>query len=152
MSEKRKTRRQNVKNPSLKARYNSKIRQEYIDMDYIDKLSDDEKAWMNDFMSEWNNASVGKQAEAEQNRFHKTAKEVKECTDRNNARNVDIYGVAKAKGMISKLDFEATQEIIEKKQQIGSNFTEDSMIDMLDNHRESEERRLEELESEESDD
>lgn len=101
----KKLRRDQVKYPSLVKKYNSRIRQEYLDLDYIDQLDDTKKncklpdgtmvtemEYMALFMKEWNAAGVGKQSEAEQNAFHRTAQEVKDCTDRNNARNWDLYG------------------------------------------------------------
>lgn len=130
---KQKPRRSRVPNASLKKGYNSKIRQEFIDQDYLHKLSEKELKFLDDFMSEWNNASVGKQSEAENNRFHKTAKEVKECTDRNNNRNNDVYGIAKARNLVSKQDYSALKDFIENKEPVNNNFVEDALIDFLDN-------------------
>lgn len=48
---------------------------------YAHKLSADEKAWMNQFMKEYNDAHT-KDA-----MFHRTAEERKICHDKNNARN-----------------------------------------------------------------
>lgn len=105
-----KTRREQIEHASLKPSYNSRIRQEYIDQDYTDKLDDTVKncklpngemvtelEYLSLFMEEWNNGSVGAQADAEQNNFHRTAEEVKECTDRNNHRNADLYGILRNK-------------------------------------------------------
>lgn len=106
----KKPRRDQVPHASLNPKYNHRIRQEYIDQDYIDQLDDTVKncklpngemvtelEYLSSFMEEWNNASVGKQSEAENNRFHRTAQEVKDCTDRNNHRNGDMYGIARNK-------------------------------------------------------
>jgi len=99
--------RKNVKHASLKKRYNSRIRQEYLDMDYIDQLDDTKKncelpdgtmvtemEYMSLFMKEWNNASIAEDSvkdktdeAAKENKFHRTSKEAKTCTDRNNERN-----------------------------------------------------------------
>lgn len=149
MTTKRKPRRHSVKNPSLKKNYNSKIRQEYLDLDYVHKLDDKKKScrlpdgtmvteleYMAIFMKEWNSAGVGKQSEAENNKFHRTAKEVKECTDRNNHRNADEYGRAKAQGLVHKQDYETLKEFIEKTQPINPNSTEDSLIEFLDSAKE----------------
>lgn len=133
MNEKKPPRRKSVKNPALNKKYNSRIRQEYIDQDYLHKLSEEELKYLNDFMSEWNNAAVGKQSEAEKNKFHKTAKEVKDCTDRNNKRNSDEYGVAKARNLVHKLDYETLKEFIENSEnKLNYNYVEDAMIDLLD--------------------
>lgn len=142
--------RKNVKHASLTKRFNSRIRQEYIDMDYIDDLDDTvkknklpngkmvtDKEWMSIFMSEWNNASVtgikdktGKTAK--KNNLHRTPKEAKECTDRNNSRNRDIYSIAKAQNMVHKQDYETLQDWIEEKKEVNQNYTEDAIIDFLD--------------------
>jgi len=142
---KKKSRRSGVKNASLKKAYNSRIRQEYIDMDYIDKLDDTKKncklpdgtmvtelEYIAIFMKEWNSGGVGKQKEAKKNKFHRTAKEVKACTDRTNMRNRDQYGMAKAQNMVFKNDYEFLKEFIEKEKVVSSNYVEDALIDVLD--------------------
>lgn len=126
---------------ALKKQLNTRIRQEYIDMDYIDQLDDTEKKhelpdgtmvtekeWMNYFMREWNNASVPKQSEAHKGKLHRTAKEIKACTDRNNARNNDVYGIAKARNRKS----DDSISDIEERREITSNYVEDALIDILD--------------------
>ena len=37
---------------------NPKVRREFIDVDYVDKLSDKEKEWLNKFMDEYNGANL----------------------------------------------------------------------------------------------
>lgn len=91
----KKTPRSKVKHPGLKKRYNSKLKQEYLDQDYISKLSEDEKQFLSDFNEEYYGANLDFK-NLENNRFHKTKEEKKTCTDRNNARNRCIYGIAKA--------------------------------------------------------
>ena len=143
--------RQNVKHASLKKRFNSRIRQEYIDMDYIDELDDTIKRnklpdgtmvtdleWAAIFMSEWNNASVSgikdktNKTAKKKNKLHRTASEAKECTDRNNARNRDIYSIAKAQNMVHKQDYETLQDWIEEKQEVNYNHAEETMLDYLE--------------------
>lgn len=48
---------------------------------YSHKLNAEEKAWMNQFMKEYNDAATQDAV------FHKTAAERKICNDKNNARN-----------------------------------------------------------------
>ena len=140
-----KNRRKRVPQASLEKRYNSRIRQEYIDMDYIKKLDNTKKncklpdgtmvtelEYMDLFMREWNNASVPKQAEPEKGKLHRTAKEIKSCTDRNNQRNADIYGIAKARNLVYKMDYETLKEYIEDKETVNYNYVEEAMIDILD--------------------
>jgi len=138
-------RRQNVPHASLQKRYNTRIRQEYIDQDYVEKLDDTvknctfpdgtpctEMEYLSQFMKEWNNAGVKKQSEAKDNKFHRTAAEAKECTDRNNARNRDQLSIEKAKNMIHKQDYEVIQDWLEEKKEISTNYTEDALIAILD--------------------
>lgn len=130
-----KTKRSKEKYPALKKNVNSRVRQEYIDYDYLDKLSPEEKAWLNDFSEEYINASVGKQSEADQNRFHNTAELVKDCTDRNNARNRCIYGEVRNKvGNTKLLNYENSVNIIEQEYSRDEQIqdVENAMIDKID--------------------
>lgn len=142
---KRKPKRSSAKHPSLVKRFNSRIRQEYIDMDYIDELDDTkancqlpdgtmvtEKEWMAQFMKEWNNASVPSQKRAKDAKVLRTKEEIKESTDQNNRRNNDVYGVAKAQNMIHKEDYEVLASWIEEKEPISNNYTEAAVIELLD--------------------
>lgn len=83
-------------NPGLKKSKFSRIKQEYFDQDYIDKLSDKDKAWLSKFNDEY----LGANLKDGGNKFHKTKRLKKDCFDRNNARNRDIYGDAKAGGRL----------------------------------------------------
>lgn len=143
---KKKPRRSRSKYPALEKRMNTRIRQEYIDMDYIDDLDDTVKdqqlpdgtwvttrEWYNYFMREHNNAAIAKDSikdktgeAAKKNKFHRTPEEAKECTDRNNARNNDMYGQAKAQNLMN--DMEAG--LIDRQQR--SYTTEDDLIAILD--------------------
>ena len=95
-----KTNRKNVKHPGLKKQYNSKVKQEYLDFDYINSLTEDEKQWLSDFSDEYYGAKLDYE-NLENNRFHKTPEDKKACTDRNNARNRCQYGLARAGGKIN---------------------------------------------------
>lgn len=66
--------------------------------EYVHKLSPEEKAWMNQFMLEYNEA-VTKNAV-----FHTTAEDRKICNDRNNARNRCDYTMSKAMDMLNYLE------------------------------------------------
>ena len=65
---------------------------------YAHKLSHDEKAWMNQFMSEYNEA-VTKDAV-----FHITAEERKICNDINNSRNRCDYTIAAASNKLNLVE------------------------------------------------
>lgn len=142
---KKKTIRSKDPHSSLNKRFNTRIRQEYIDMDYLHKLDDTkkivklpngemvtEKEYLSLFMNEWNNASVAKQSKSKKNKFHRTAKQAKTCTDRNNDRNRDQYGRAKAQNLMAEMDEETFRNIMEKEVKFTSNITEDALIDVLD--------------------
>ena len=123
------------KYPALTPNVNSRVRQEYIDYDYLDKLSEEEKQWLNDFTEEYVNASVGKQSEAHNNKFHNTPELVKDCTDRNNARNRDLYGRTRNRvGRTKLLNYEDTINIVEDQlhRDTDPNNIEDAIIDYLD--------------------
>lgn len=107
-------------NPGLKKGKFSRIKQEYFDQDYIDKLSDKDKAWLSQFNDEWLGANT-KDA-----RFHKSKKAKKRCNDQNNARNRDVYSNTRATG---RLDLAGEKTI-------GDNETrnyEDELINYIDN-------------------
>lgn len=82
--------------PALKPKLNLKTRTELIDYDYLDKLSPDEKKWLNKFTEEYTNANLDYKNLS--NNLHNTKELKKDCTDRNNSRNRDILTRAKASG------------------------------------------------------
>lgn len=79
--------------PNLERQLNLKIRQEELYIDYKHKLSPDEKRWLNKFNDEYINANLD--TKKLKNNLHRTKKLKKDCQDRNNARNVDVYGEEK---------------------------------------------------------
>ena len=146
-----KTKRSKEKYPSLKRNLNSKVRQEYVDYDYVDgfkdyksgelvmrPLTEEEKQFLEDFNNEYYNASVGKQSDAgKNNRFHKTRESVKERQDANNARHRDLYGRVRSKvGATKLLNYEDSTEIIDNytKKRSSADDYEDALIDFLDSN------------------
>lgn len=106
------------KYPALNPSLNTRIRREYNDLDYIDKLNPEEKAWMNKFMAEFLNADIildeNKKLDPEQN-IHKDPKYKKLNYDSNNFRNRDQYGLIKAKVANTKLiNYENAINIVEE--------------------------------------
>jgi hypothetical protein len=81
---------------ALKPELNLRSRVELIDYDYIDKLSPDEKAWLNKFTDEYVNDHLDRKDL--NNNLHNTKALKKSCGDRNNARNRDILTRIKASG------------------------------------------------------
>lgn len=122
---------------------NLKVRQEIIDIDYLNKLSPDEKAWLNQFNKEFVNADFSD----DENRLHPreyVAKVVKssgrrrkvdvykkECEHMNNARNRDAHAVTKVNNMLKgETSFPAAEN---SNRSTSVNETEDVLIDLLDN-------------------
>lgn len=130
MPKEKKTRRSKIKHPGLTPRYNSKIRQEQIDYDYIHKLSDAEKDWLNRFSEEY----IGANFQHPGDKVQETDEERRECYNRNNSRNRCVYSIAKAKGAILNYDYNDLIEIIESEQaeDTNSNYMEEALIEYLD--------------------
>lgn len=111
----KKTKRTTTKYPNLDPSLNLKSRQELIDFDYIDKLNEEEKKWLNQFVDEYINASFKRGRK----RIHRPKKLVivlksgkKRIKDqakvdaykRNNDRNRDLYTRAKITGLMQNID------------------------------------------------
>lgn len=93
-----KNRRSRQKYPNLDPKYNLKIRQEEIsDLDYLNKLSEEELAFLNKFMGEYVNGAISKHTENLHPEKH-------DCYKRNNARNRDIFSLAKARGQLMYIE------------------------------------------------
>lgn len=122
----KKTKRSKVKYPNLDPKLNLKSRQELIDFDYIHKLNEDEKKWLNQFVDEYINANFKKRK-----RIHKPKKitiilksgkkRIKDAYKldaykRNNDRNHDLFTKAKITNSIVSLNNINTKfELIEDK-------------------------------------
>lgn len=96
------SRRKNTPFPGLKKELHPRPRRHYIDQDYINKLSDEEKEFLSKFNDEYYGASLAKvdDLQAREKDFHKTAEERKTCYDRNNACNRDVSSV----GLVNELN------------------------------------------------
>lgn len=98
---KKSNRRSKVKYPALKPNLNLKSRyDELTDFDYLHKLNDKEKEFMNSFLEESVNANFNHSGKI----LHNTKKLRKACYDRNNSRNRDILSRAKASGRTISLN------------------------------------------------
>jgi hypothetical protein len=135
--QKGKTKRSQQKYPALNPRVNARVRQDEIDYDYIDKLSPEEKAWLNKFTEEYTNASLilddDKNIIPEKN-LHQTAEHKKQIYDRNNARNRDQYGIIKSKVANTHLfNIERVMNVVEQKLVEGVNPAniENAYVDYL---------------------
>jgi hypothetical protein len=70
-------------------------------VDYLDKLTEAEKAWLNKFNGEFVNASF---AEGNKKNLHKSRSQKKACYNSNNARNRCILTRQQAQGQFDYLD------------------------------------------------
>lgn len=118
---KRKSKKRKHDHPALNPYANPKIRREFIDIDYTDKLSSKDKDWLNKFMDEYNGANLD--FKNSRKNLHKTKKLKKDCTDRVNSRNRDIYGRSKIKNELHSLNEDFAVE---------SGNVEEAMVDYLD--------------------
>lgn len=135
---------------------NTRIRQEYLDADYLAKLSDSELEFLNQFYKEYYNANFdgAKKVELEEENWRvlksgKVVKEAteytgkhlhdvndrkvrKELTDNNNHRNVDLYSSGKATGTLMFLDNNTLEEVIEAKQYAEVDSFGEAIVTLLD--------------------
>ena len=124
--------------PSINPKVNTRVRQEFLDADYLDKLSDEELKFYNKFCAEYYNANFvrkdGPESEyCDEKNIHQNlkAKEVrKELTDDNNRRNNDMFGSRRAMGQLIYLDSTAMESVIESTQYPEVNYFEDSIADL----------------------
>ena len=124
-SKKKKTKRSEAKYPALNSNFMPKVRQEYFDLDYLHKLSDKEKEWMNKFMNEELNASFKNDGTD----LNKTKEEKRKAYSKNNSRNRCLYGITKANGLMQNEDV----PIFNENNDIDNyELTEDAMIAELD--------------------
>lgn len=123
---KKKVARSNKENPALDPKYTPKVRREFLDMDYIDKLNPKEKEWLNKFTEEYLNASFKNKPSD----LHKSKKSKRTIYNQNNARNRDMFSIAKANNLLNysepKIDdYEENNEVV-------SENIEDLLIDYID--------------------
>ena len=103
---------------------NPKSRWELLDFDYIDQLTEEEKDFLNKFAEEYIHGSF----ENTRKDLHKTKTSKRECYNRNNARNRDLYTLGRTHGWITSL---VTNLNDVDAQQVTDN-TEDNLITLLD--------------------
>jgi beta-glucosidase/6-phospho-beta-glucosidase/beta-galactosidase len=131
----KKTRRSKHKYPGLMKQYTSKIRREYLDQDYIDKLSDEEKKWLSNFNEEWLGANFNHDGKV----LHRTKEEKREIYNRNNARNRDLISQMNAQNKLVATD--KVKEMLEKEelhQHVNPESVEDALIMLIDEKRNEE--------------
>jgi hypothetical protein len=124
--QKKQSARKRAKYPALNPRYMPKVRQEYMDIDYIDKLSDEELKWLNKFMDEELNASFKNNKKD----LVTDPEEKRAIYNKNNARNRCVFGIAKATGT---LDYKENAHDIESV--ANPQVYEDLLIEEIDRKR-----------------
>ncbi len=97
---KKKNKRNNTKYPALNPSLNLKTRTDLLDYDYLDKLNDKEKEWLNRFTEEYTHAKFNHKGK----RIQKTKEQVKDSYDRNNSRNRDILTRVRASGRLKDIE------------------------------------------------
>lgn len=100
------TRRSKQKYPALNTKFMLKSRADLIDYDYLDKLNDEEKEFLNKFTEEYVSASF----KPGRKNLHRTKKMKKLCYDANNARNRDVTTKLKAYNKLMFLEDVARSE------------------------------------------
>lgn len=132
-------------NYGLNRTYMPRVRKEFVDMDYLKELSQEERAWLSKFSNEYYGRSLSK--DKPHRNLHKTKELIKDCSDRNNRQNNDLYGVTQANGLLDKdllrdihsneLDLQHTNIRINSQYihpgQKNAQLTEDSLIEYIDN-------------------
>ena len=96
------SRRSKTKYPALNPQFNLRSRTELLDYDYLNKLSERELAYLNKFTEEYVNASVN--VKKRWRNLHKTKTMIRDCFNKNNARNRDVLTQQKAMGKHIYLD------------------------------------------------
>lgn len=120
---KKKTKRSQTKYAALKPHLNLKSRIDLLDYDYLDKLTPEEKEWLNRFTEEYTHANLKHGGK----KLHKTEKLKKDVYSRNNKRNNDIYTLQKSKHLLAEMkDLSFEHEKVD---------IEDKIIEQLDLHK-----------------
>lgn len=127
MTKAKKSNRSKAKNPNLNKRYNTKIRQLYMDQDYLEKLNPEELAWYDKFLKEELNANfthTGKD-------FNKSKKSKRKLYNDNNARNRCLFNNLSAIQQLGYMDDNLTKDYEDNNSCV--NNTEDILIELIDN-------------------
>jgi hypothetical protein len=117
------SKRSRTKYPGLVKEVNPRTRWEYLDQDYVDKLSDKEKEFLSNFNEEWLSGNFNHPGR----KLHRTKKSRRECYGRNNARNRDLFTINRTRGWIEGIA--ENQEAIDKAR---SANPENALIELID--------------------
>jgi len=84
----------------LKRRYFPKNKRWLLDCDYLDQLSEDERAWLDKFQREYYDGAIKK---GDSEALHHDDELRKDCYRRNNARNRDLYAIKQSVGCLHEI-------------------------------------------------
>lgn len=103
----RKKLKSNVRLHSLLPAFNTKVRRELLDADYLPSLSKEDLEWYAQFIDESVGGAVNKTKAGKvmAGYLHDTPELAKKCYDDNNRRNRDVFGVSKANGQLLNIDW-----------------------------------------------
>lgn len=104
----------------------SRIKQEFHDIDYADKLSPEDRDYLHRFMEE----DLGARMNHDGKKIYRKTKDKRASYQRNNKRNWDVYGLGKVQGKIILDD--AIVNISDKIQNLETTNPEDAMIENID--------------------
>src|SRR6478609_3361342 len=106
MAKKRRLKR-NIRTKSLDTNYNTRVRREFLDADYLHTLDPNSYEYMlyAQFIDEYYGAAISKGADGriKPGHLHNTRALAKDCYKKNNDRNNDVYGVSKANGKVDDI-------------------------------------------------
>lgn len=100
MKKKKPTRRSQSKNSALKHKYTLKNRIEFLDYDYLDKLNEEELAWLNKFTEEELHASFEKD---NKKNLNKKKEDKQRVYNINNTRNKDLFSRLKTRNLLQDI-------------------------------------------------
>ncbi len=121
----KKKKRDLTKTPGLNKNLFSKIKQEFHDIDYADKLNPADSHWLSTFMEE----DLGARLNHPNKKIYKKKQDKLECYRRNNKRNWDIYSINKAQGKIAEVSDLTKLDYL---QNLETTNPEDAIIDLID--------------------
>jgi hypothetical protein len=82
----------------------SKLKKDFLDYDYVNSLSNDEKKWLNKFTEEYYQGYFRKSRGKIRDSLHKTDSQRRSCYNQNNANNRDLYAILKATDLFNNVD------------------------------------------------
>lgn len=126
--------RNKLKYPTFEVKRAVVNRREELEIDYIDKLSEKEKAWLNQFQEEYVCANF----QNKEKLLDKTDEYRKERYNANNRRNRDILINAKVRGLINRVESDAHLAHFLDTDNTNYNHTEENLIDYLDEKKKQE--------------